>query len=306
MTNSKFRVSIIIPTLNAENKIHNLISSLQKQSQDIFEIIVIDSSSTDRTFSIVKELGCKVSVIDRINFRHGATRNLGAGIAQGDIFVFLTQDIIPLNYYFLSNLISPIVSGKASASMARQIPNQNANPIEKFSRFYNYGTQSTVRSIKDNKKNGLRNYFFSNSASAYEKNAFLKVGGFDNDIIAIEDMDICARLILSNHSVAYQADSIVIHSHNLNSSQLFRRYFDTGVYHNRKKFLLNNLQRDNEGKKYIFIGTKYLIEKRKYFWLLRFFWENYIKWLAFNLGLLNNFLPKFLKKHFSNVKHYWN
>ena len=60
------KVSVIIPTLNAEKFIGNLLKNLIKvQTLKPNEIIVIDSSSQDKTVKIAKSYGCKTVIIEK-------------------------------------------------------------------------------------------------------------------------------------------------------------------------------------------------------------------------------------------------
>jgi rhamnosyltransferase len=108
-------VSIIIPTLNAEKTLDSLLLALRSQ-HSIFEIIIIDSSSTDNTLMTAKKYGAKIISIPRNSFNHGRTRNLAAIASKGDILVFMTQDAIPQNNYLIKNLISPLNNPEIAAS----------------------------------------------------------------------------------------------------------------------------------------------------------------------------------------------
>ena len=60
------KVSVIIPTLNAEKFIESLLKNLiEFQTLKSDEIIVIDSSSQDRTVEIAKSYGCKTIIIEK-------------------------------------------------------------------------------------------------------------------------------------------------------------------------------------------------------------------------------------------------
>ena len=299
------KISIIIPTLNAEEHLPTLIKSLNEQTIKPLEIIIIDSKSTDQTISLTKESDCKAILIKRSDFLHGTTPYIGAKSASGNILVFLTQDAIPVNNDFILRLTDPIQQGKIVAAYARQIPYSDANPIETFSRKYNYPESSIYRTLKDNAKLGIKNYFFSNSAAAYDRDMFWELGGFAEDIIAIEDMDMCAKLLQAGHTIAYVADSIVFHSHNLSLSQLFRRYFDTGVYHNQRKELLEDIDTGTKGKEYIIQAMKYLLRNNHYIWLPRLFIEVIVKWVAFNCGYKHKKIPWVLKRKLSSMKTFW-
>ncbi|MFI3211607.1 MAG: glycosyltransferase family 2 protein, partial [Peptostreptococcaceae bacterium] len=130
------KISIVIPTKNAENYIKNLIESLNNQTIKPYEIIVMDSNSIDNTKSICMQFK-NAKVFQVIDFNHGKTRNDGAKIATGDIIVFMTQDAIPKDNYLIENLVKPL-NNDIVGSYARQVANKNSDSIEKFSRQFNY------------------------------------------------------------------------------------------------------------------------------------------------------------------------
>ena len=88
------RISVIIPTKDAENSLYKLLLSIKSQSLNPAEIIIVDSSSKDNTVEIACKLGANVIKIKEEEFDHGRARNLGASNATGDILVFMTQDVI--------------------------------------------------------------------------------------------------------------------------------------------------------------------------------------------------------------------
>jgi rhamnosyltransferase len=105
-------LSIIIPTYNAEGQIYRLCRNLLSQTVSS-EIIVVDSSSSDRTAEIAESAGAKVLVIPREEFDHGGTRSFAARSARGDILIFLTQDIFPAQESSMELLIRPLVRNAA-------------------------------------------------------------------------------------------------------------------------------------------------------------------------------------------------
>ena len=50
-------ISIVIPTLNEEKALPNLLGDLSRQTSDNFEIIVSDGNSDDKTLEIAKRYG---------------------------------------------------------------------------------------------------------------------------------------------------------------------------------------------------------------------------------------------------------
>ena len=78
-------VSILIPTYNAGPSFGTLLDVLNRQQLRLFEIIVVDSSSTDDTLSIAKTHGVQTHLIPKQEFDHGGTRTFMGELAKGDI-----------------------------------------------------------------------------------------------------------------------------------------------------------------------------------------------------------------------------
>lgn len=88
-------VSIIIPVLNEEGSIKNLLQQLQVYRQQGHEVIVADGGSTDKTISISELLSDKV-----VTSKSGRAIQMNNGVSQAkhDIFWFLHADtLIPEN-----------------------------------------------------------------------------------------------------------------------------------------------------------------------------------------------------------------
>jgi glycosyltransferase involved in cell wall biosynthesis len=83
--------SIVIPTLNEQNNIGPLLSDIELQTRDAYEVIVVDGRSTDMTASVVKDFP-GVKLLE--GFPPVAEqRNLGGREARGDVLIFLDADV---------------------------------------------------------------------------------------------------------------------------------------------------------------------------------------------------------------------
>lgn len=150
--------SIIIPTLNAQSEIGNLLQSLHSQTVVPNEILVIDSSSDDETVSICKQFnGVDIRVIKREEFNHGGTRHLGVELMLGDFILFLTHDAIPANDQYIKNLIAPLVSDEKIAMVTgRQVPKKNARRYVQLVQEFNCPETLNVREVQDIEKMGIK------------------------------------------------------------------------------------------------------------------------------------------------------
>ena len=83
-------ISIIIPTLNEETNLENLLRQLNQLEKKIpFEIIVVDGGSQDATIAIASDYA-KVYQLKQGN--RGAQLKLGAEKSRGEILWFLHSD----------------------------------------------------------------------------------------------------------------------------------------------------------------------------------------------------------------------
>lgn len=103
-------VTVIIPTLNEEENIGNVIRYIQKHSQ-VTEVLVVDDKSMDNTVSIAKAQGAKVITSTKLG--KGASMKDGILCAKNEILAFLDGDIDPYPTNTLSLLINPILNDEA-------------------------------------------------------------------------------------------------------------------------------------------------------------------------------------------------
>jgi len=84
-----YLVSVNIPTYNSERTIRQTLESLKKQTYKNFEIIIIDSYSTDKTIDICKEFKCKIVSYEGTLL---GARGKGVENSKGDFILLLDSD----------------------------------------------------------------------------------------------------------------------------------------------------------------------------------------------------------------------
>ena len=101
MKNSRPFFSIIVPTLNEEHYLPKLLKCLKDQTENNFELIIVDAKSEDDTVLSAKKFlkylpKTKIVSSDLRNVDH--QKNLGASEAIGKFLVFFDADVlIPTN-----------------------------------------------------------------------------------------------------------------------------------------------------------------------------------------------------------------
>ncbi|MDY2591070.1 MAG: glycosyltransferase [Agathobacter sp.] len=278
-------ISVIIPTLNAQKYIEKLIDKLkaQKLEQEL-EIIVIDSASDDKTVQIARDAGARVLEINRAEFDHGGTRNLGWRSAKGEIICFMTQDALPVDDLYLTNLIQGFEDNDVVMISGRQVPKSDANYVERLTRAFNYPAISIVRSQKDIESMGIKAYFFSDVCAAYRRSFLEETGGFDSPIISNEDMLLAAKALQAGYRVRYEAKAEVYHSHNFSLRYQYCRNFDVAVFMEMYKDIVKGDGTTGEGIRMVLYTEKELFLHLHFVSMFRCVFESAAKFLGNRAG----------------------
>ena len=113
-------VSVIIPVLNEEQAIANVINDIPKTL--VQEIIVVDNGCTDRTAEIAGKHGAKV--VTELQRGYGSACLAGiAAIQAADIVVFLDGDYSD-DPTEMPSLVQPIRDGIAEFVVGTRVPNE--------------------------------------------------------------------------------------------------------------------------------------------------------------------------------------
>lgn len=299
------RVSVIIPTLNAGPEFVRSLEALTSQTPAVQEIIVIDSGSSDDTCENARSYGCRVHEIARTSFGHGETRNLGASMAQGNIFVFMTQDAIPADDSALDKLVRMLFEENCAVAYGRQLPRPDAGFMARHARLFNYPQVSRVKTKKDIGRLGIKTPFCSNCFAAYRRSIFENMGGFSSGLIFGEDMEFAARAIRDGQAIAYAGHACVYHSHDYRLAQEFRRAFDIGVFHAQTPWIRSYFgNAGNEGVRFVVSELGYL-KNHAPASLVRSLVTNAAKILGYKLGARHGHVSRKWKMRMSMNKYFW-
>jgi len=297
---------IAVPVYNGGDIWQRCVENILKYSPEGTKVQVIDSSSSDNSAEIAQLAGFNVVKITSKEFNHGGTRNKAVTMQSDsdDIVVFLTQDAIPQSG-FIDNILSVFNDPEVACAYGRQLPHDNANPIAKHARLFNYPENSHVYSKSDIPNKGLKVAFMSNSFSAYRISVYKELGGFPIKTILCEDMFYTAKAVLAGYKVTYVAEAKVKHSHNYTPQEEFKRYFDIGVFHTDEKWIRENFGgAGGEGKKFLLSEINFLINNGITYLPLAIA-NNFMKIIGYKLGQYYKKLPLSVVKKMSMHRRYW-
>lgn len=194
--------SIIIPTLNEEQFLPNLLDSLVSQSKDVFEVLVVDGKSKDKTVDIAKSFkktlpDIHVVVAEKASLPY--QRNLGAKKAKGDWYVFIDADSVLLPYFI----------ERCEQFIEQYKPEVFTTWFRSDSELAN-DALTTVMFLMMLEGSMLlkRPNIAPGPLTVIKKEVFLNVGGYDEAHAFHEDLDLGLRLLKKNVRGAFLRETL--------------------------------------------------------------------------------------------------
>ena len=279
----KDAVTVIVPTYNAGKDFIEFCKMLQKQTAHIRRVFVIDSSSTDDTVHIAENAGFTVQVIDKSDFGHGRTRQMGLEMTKTDIVCFMTQDALLKEESSIETLVNFLMQDSSlGAVFGRQFPYPHTGVLGSFARIYNYPEQSYVNTFEDRKYKGIKTAFLSDTFAAYRKEVLMEVGGFPLHSNFGEDSYVAAKMLMAGYKTGYCAEAVVYHAHDYSLKQEWERAKEIKCFHKSEPWLLEVFGKpEGEGVKFVISEVKYLIKQGKWFLIPAALLNNIIKLLGY-------------------------
>lgn len=175
-------VSVVIPVRNDARRLAICLASLKQQDYPPgrFEVIVVDNGSTDNSRLIAEEAGAKVLCFP--DLRVGALRNRGVSEAQGEILAFVDSDHeVPRGWLQCGTgeLSADCEIDMIGSPCLAPLKGSWVQRVWEFHRLRN-NRRSEVKWL------GAGNMFVRRAT-------FISVGGFNEDLVAAEDVDLCER-----------------------------------------------------------------------------------------------------------------
>lgn len=228
--------TVFIPTFNGEKYLDQLLNSAEKQNfSGTFEILIIDSGSSDSTLDIIAaHPAVRLVEIPGSEFGHGKTRNLAAKLARGTNIAYLSHDAIPANSNWLTNITAPLDPQGLDCVgvVGKHIARSNCSPLLKYEiegvfRACGPDGETTVIDGSLNKAHELTpgELFYSDVNSATRRDFLLNVIAY-RDVNYSEDMAFAQDLLEAGYRKAYAATAIVEHSNDVAFSEYGKRIFD--------------------------------------------------------------------------------
>ena len=214
---NKPKVSIVMRCKNSDWVIGSALASLFSQDFKDFELVVVDSGSTDTTLDIVRSYPCHLIQIEPGDYYPGKVLNDAIAQCKADIIVFINSDSVMLSQKSLGNLVSAFDKQDIAGAFGRQLPRPEA---------HNWVRRDYALSFPEN-GDAPDWITLSLPLAAIRKDVWEK-RPFYTDSWASEDTEWGNWARQAGHTVKYVPEATTMHSHNYTLKEIFGRRFVEG------------------------------------------------------------------------------
>jgi len=240
------RISVILVTWNSAATLTRCLGCLAAQTLKDFEVVLVDNGSTDGSLDGMESrwpgLILRVERLDE-NRGFAAANNLGARLARGEWLAMLNADAFPEPDWLEKLLRAAERNPEFSFFASRQLQANSPQLLDGAGDALHISGLAWRRYASwPAAQFGLEpEEVFSPCAAAglYSRQAFLQVGGFDEDFFSYhEDVDLGFRLRLQGFRCLYVPDAVVQHV----GSATLGAQSDFALYHWQRNFIWSFIQ----------------------------------------------------------------
>ncbi len=209
-------VSIIMRSYNEGWALRDTLPALLAQDYKNWELIVIDSGSTDGSVDLIRDAKPAHFVqIRKEDYNPSRVMNQGMQLAQTDFGIFLNADATPQGNNWLRPLVEALQEPDVAAVFGRQIPRPDCEAV--YAHDYE-------RCFGPNRESTRWDHFFSMVSSGLRKDIWSQ-RGFLEKMQYSEDDEYTRWCREHGYRIVYVPDSVAMHSHNYTPQQAYKRSF---------------------------------------------------------------------------------
>jgi rhamnosyltransferase len=209
-------VSVIMRSYNEGWALRETLPALMAQEYWNWELIVIDSGSTDGSLDLLRQAKPRHLIrIRHEDYNPSRVMNRGMELARSDFGIFLNADATPTSRNWMRPLVVALQDPKTAAAFGRQIPRPDCRAV--FASDYE-------RCFGPQRESSGWEHFFSMVSSGLRKDVWAK-RGFLEKMQYSEDDEYTRWCVAQGYRVVYCPESVVIHSHNYTPEQAYKRFF---------------------------------------------------------------------------------
>jgi 2-desacetyl-2-hydroxyethyl bacteriochlorophyllide A dehydrogenase len=212
--------SIVIRAFNEERWLPEVLAALSRQRYQDFEVLLVDSGSTDRTREIAAANGVRIVRLRSEDFTFGHSLNVGIQEARGSLVAILSAHAIPADEEWLERLVAPL----RQPCVALVYGGQRGHAISKFSEARDFERIFPSQGAEVDPEHP-----FANNANSAIRKTLWDTHPFDKGLPGLEDIEWAKYWMNNGHKVLYEPAACIIHVHTESWSQVRRRFHREGM-----------------------------------------------------------------------------
>ncbi len=238
-------VSVVILTYNNRDFILRCLESLQWQTYQDFQTIVVDNASSDGTAEVVEEAGCELSMIKNSrNLGCAGGNNVGWRSSNGEVVVFLNPDVM-ITPDWLESIVRgleqnerAVIAGCKMYYPGTRVLQHAGGILHPNAMCEHYGNGE----VDEGQYDEVREVDFVTGAGFATYRWFLeKMDGFDEDYFPAyyEETDFCRRAWDAGYAVLYIPDAVLFHYESITVTKLSPQFY-TMFFRSRIIFVIKH------------------------------------------------------------------
>src|SRR6267142_2113552 len=209
-------VSIIMRSYNEAWALRETLPALQAQEYKKWELIVIDSGSTDGSQELIRSAQPKHFIqISPHEYNPAWVMNYGMQLARSEFGIFLNADATPQGPNWLRPLVEALFDPQVAAVFGRQVPRPDCRAV--YAHDYE-------RCFGEKRESAEWEHFFSMASSGIRKDIWAQ-RGFNKRMQYSEDDEYTRWCRAQGYKIIYAPESVAMHSHNYTPAQAYKRSF---------------------------------------------------------------------------------
>jgi glycosyltransferase involved in cell wall biosynthesis len=206
--------SIVIRAYNEEKHIGRLLTGVVQQTLDDFEIVLVDSGSTDETVAVASQYPVRLVTISPEEFTFGRALNLGIEAAQGEFIVITSAHCYPMYPDWLEQLLAPFRDLNVAVSYGKQRGDDN-NHYSEHQWFRKYFPEVSIP---------RQGHPYCHNANAAIRRELWEKHPYNENLTGLEDLAWGSWAMEQGYAIAYQAEAEIVHPHDESFGQVYNRY----------------------------------------------------------------------------------
>jgi len=218
------KLSFVIRTLNEELPLKETLKRVNEQVGNFeFEVIVVDSGSTDKTIDVAQAYGCKIIKISQKEWSWGRSLNWGIREAVGEFICILSAHCYLTRSDFIIKAIAQFDgSPQLGAIYGQQIPITNYNPFEEDELETSFPAMERYRFGFEDICAG-RDIGISNACCVLRRALWEDIS-YREDLQSLEDAVWASDVAQKGWQLGYTDTISVYHSHPVDPETIYRRW----------------------------------------------------------------------------------